>query len=259
MKLEPLKLQPLVEDEATDGISTAPKPSARQPSRRKPAHRRRRAWIVVLIIVMLAGLVSGGVLYLRSHNQSQVQYLQAAVSTGNLSVKISATGPISPDAEYDMNFPVAGQVNAINVQVGQKVTKGQVLAELTIDKTTLQNTITQDELAIKAAQSSLSAAQQNLSSAKSGETKANAVTDAGLTVASDAEQKAIDACVQAASTPQASPNATATPGSVLTTSPEASMTAAETEAQCELAAQDQYAQAQAQADQSKATAKNSVT
>lgn len=258
MKLEPLKLQPLVEDEATDLLSAAPKPLARQPSRRPLPRRRRRWWIILLLIVLLAGLVSGGVLYLRSKNQSQVQYLQGTVTTGNLSVKVSATGPIAPGAEYDLNFPVAGQVNTIAVQVGQKVKKGQMLAQLTIDKTTLQNTITQDELAIKAAQSSLQAAEQNLSNAKTGKTNSNAVTNAGLTVASDAEQKAINACIQAASTPQAAPNPSATPGSVLTTGTDTSATAAETEAQCEQAAEDQYAQAQAQADQSNTSAKNSV-
>jgi multidrug efflux pump subunit AcrA (membrane-fusion protein) len=263
MRLEPLKLQPLVEDEATDVLPAAPMLSARQPSRRQPPQRRRRRrwriWIVVLIIILLAGVATGGVLYVRSKNQSQVQYIQAAVTTGNLSVKVSATGPIAPGAEYDLNFPVSGQINAISVQVGQKVTKGQVLAELTIDKTTLQNTINQDELAVKSAQSNLAAAEQNLSNAKAGETNANTVTNAGLTVANDAEQKAIDACVQAASTPQAVPNPTGTPSILTTVDSAATATAASaTEAQCEQAAQDQYAQAQAQANQSNATAKNSV-
>src|SRR6266849_2753370 len=208
MKLEPLKLKPLVEDESTDVLPVAPKlsptpqqPSRRQPSRRQPPRRRRRSWIVVLIIILLAGLVVGGVLYLRSKSQSHVQYLQASATTGNLNVKVSATGPIAPGAEYDMSFPVAGQVSAINVQAGQKVKKGQVLAELTIDKTSLQDSITQDQLAVNAAQSNLNAAEQNLSNAKANETKSESATNAGLTVASDQEQKAIDACVQAASTP----------------------------------------------------------
>jgi len=285
MKLEPLKLKPLVEDESTNVLRVAPKLSPQQPPPRlKPPprrRRRRRSWIVVLIIILLAGLVAGGVLYQRSKSQSQVQYLQASATTGNLNIKVSATGPIAPGAEYDMSFPVAGQVSAINVQTGQKVKKGQVIAELTIDKTTLQDSITQDQLAVNAAQSNLSAAEQNLTNAKANETKSVAATNAGSTVASDQEQKAIDACVQAASTPvpSTSPGGTgstpggtgtpvATPDTVATVvsaeataqaSAAASAQSAATEAQCEQLAQDQYSQSQAQADQSNATAKNTIT
>ncbi len=274
MKLEPLKLKPLVEDEDTNAVPAVPEPLRRQPPHRQPQRRRRRrSWIVVLIILLLAGLVAAGVLYQRSKSQSQVQYLQASATTGNLNVKVSATGPIAPGAEYDMSFPVAGQVNAINVQAGQKVKKGQVLAELTIDKTTLQDSITQDQLAVNAAQSNLNAAEQNLSNAKANETKSVAATNSGLTVASDQEQKAIDACAQAASTPAPStgsggtgstPVGTATPATV-TTVVNAEATAAASaqstanEAQCEQLAQDQYSQSQAQADQSNASAKNTIT
>ena len=278
MKLEPMKLEPLVEDEPTDVQLAAPKPTNHQSSRHQPPRRRRRRiWVIALIILLLAGLVSGGIFYMRSRSQSQVQFFQASATTGNLSVKVSATGPIAPDAEYDLNFPVAGQVNAINVQVGQKVKKGQVLAELTIDKTSLQDSITQDQLAANAAQSNLNAAEQNLSNAKTGQKKAQTVNNAGLTVASDQEQKAIDACVQAASTPVPStsssgvgviPSTTPTAGTSSTVvNAEATAVAAATvttqnaatEAQCEQLAQDQYSQSQAQTDQSNASAQNSVT
>jgi len=285
MKLEPLKLEPLVEDEPTDVLSAAPKPTQHQSSdqqstRHQPPRRRRRRrriWVIALIFFLIAGLVSGGIFYMRSRSQSQVQFFQTSATTGNLSVKVSATGPIAPAAEYDLNFPVAGQVNAINVQVGQKVKKGQVLAELTIDKTSLQDSITQDQLAANAAQSNLNAAEQNLSNAKTGQKKAQTVNNAGLTVASDQEQKAIDACVQAASTPVPStsssgvgviPSTTPTAGTGSTVvNTEATAVAAATvttqsaatEAQCEQLAQDQYSQSQAQTDQSNASAQNSVT
>lgn len=69
-----------------------------------------------------------------------VQYTQQAVTTGNLSVTISSSGPIQAGAEYDMNFTASGQVNAINVQVGQQVKAGQVLA--TLNSTSLQDALT---------------------------------------------------------------------------------------------------------------------
>lgn len=254
-RLEPLDaLDTLVEDEETGILPAIPEPAYRRPKRR----RRRRVWLIALIMLLLLGVIAGGGLYLRSKAQSQVRYLQSAVTSGNLSQKVSATGPIAPEAEYDMDFALAGQVSKIDVQVGQRVKKGQELAQLTIDKTSLKNSITQDELAVASAESNLNNSEQNLSTAKSNATRSETSNNDGQTVASDNEQKAIQACQQAAQ--QASSSSSASGTATPTIDVEATATAAQaTEAQCEQTAQDQYAQSQAQTSQSNASAKNSIT
>jgi multidrug efflux pump subunit AcrA (membrane-fusion protein) len=257
--LEPLDaLDTLVEEEETGILPAVPESTYRRPMRR----RRRRIWLIALIVLLLLGLIASGGLYLRSKAQSQVQYLQSAVTSGNLSQKVSATGPIAPEAEYDMDFALAGQVSKIDVQVGQRVKKGQELAQLTIDKTSLQNSITQDELSAASAQSGLNNAEQNLSTAKANATRSETSNNDSLTVASDNEQKAIQACQQAAqqSSSSSSTSGTGTPTTAGTINAQATATAAQAaEAQCEQTAQDQYAQSQAQTDQSNASAKNSIT
>lgn len=130
-------LQPLIDDENIDIVlNQEPLP---------PEHRqgrKRRQWIITTVVLLLVILVVGGGLfaYLQFTSPPPVQYTQQAVTTGNLSVTISSSGPIQAGAEYDMNFTASGQVNAINVQVGQQVKAGQVLA--TLSSTSLQDALT---------------------------------------------------------------------------------------------------------------------
>src|SRR2546421_5309116 len=130
-------LQPLMEDENID-IVLNQEPLPPQPRQR----RKRRQWIITAVVLVLVILVVAGSLfaYMQLTSPPPVQYTQQAVTTGNLAVTISASGPIQANAEFDMNFTTSGQVNAINVQVGQQVKAGQVLA--TLNSTSLQDALT---------------------------------------------------------------------------------------------------------------------
>src|SRR5579863_359070 len=96
-----------------------------------PTPRRRRFWLIVVSIVLLIGVVGGGIfVYMLRTSTAPVQYTTAAVSVGNITNTVSASGPLQAKAEYDLNFTQAGRIQAINVQVGQQVKAGQLLAEL---------------------------------------------------------------------------------------------------------------------------------
>jgi len=106
-----------------------------------PLRKRNRVWVIALVIVLLVVLLSGVLFYVRRSSQSPVQYTQQAVNYGNITVTASATGPIDPKAEYDLNFAASGVVSEIDVHVGQQVKAGQVLAKL--NSTSLQDALTQ--------------------------------------------------------------------------------------------------------------------
>ena len=122
-----VKFQPLLDDEENDADSYS-----FQPERRRGA----RGWLIVLIIVLILALAGGGLYYWQQSKKVPVTYTTAAVTVGNLSTTISATGPISAHAVYSLNFSNAGQVSEIDVKVGQHVTQGQVLAKLYINNNT---------------------------------------------------------------------------------------------------------------------------
>jgi multidrug efflux pump subunit AcrA (membrane-fusion protein) len=117
---------------------SAPPSQPDRPRRLAPPPRprsHRRGWLLPVIIVVLIAIVLGGIfVYLRYMRGSSVTYVQQAVRTGNLQDTVAATGQLQPKAVYDMNFSGAGQVQAIDVHVGQQVSAGQTLA--TLDKGT---------------------------------------------------------------------------------------------------------------------------
>src|SRR5215471_1054575 len=100
-----MRLQPLLEDEQADVLAVKPQLPRRQ----------RRGRIIALVLVLLAVLIASGIiLYTRRANQPAVRFTQAAVTTGNITVQVSATGPVTPNAEYDMNFLTTGQVKSMD-------------------------------------------------------------------------------------------------------------------------------------------------
>lgn len=111
-----------------------------------PLRKRNRVWVIVLLVVLLVVLLGGVLFYVRRSSQSPVQYTQQAVNFGNITVTASATGPIDPKAQYDLNFAASGVVSEIDVHVGQQVKAGQTLAKL--NSTSLQDALTQAQQAL---------------------------------------------------------------------------------------------------------------
>lgn len=132
--------QPLFQEEDEDSTSYMP-----------PRRRGRRIFTSALILVVLLALIGGGTLfYIRRQNNAQVTYTQSAVTTGNLAVTVSASGPLKANAEYDMNFSASGTISQIDVKVGQTVKAGQVLAKL--NSTSLQDALAQAQQNVNNAQ-----------------------------------------------------------------------------------------------------------
>ena len=97
-----------------------------------PPRRRSRhiGWIVASVVLVVAVIGAGTFIYTQRAQASKVQYRTVAVTAGNLTTQVSASGPLQPLAEYDMNFTTSGQISEIDVHVGQKVNSGAVLAKL---------------------------------------------------------------------------------------------------------------------------------
>ncbi|GER88441.1 hypothetical protein KDW_26030 [Dictyobacter vulcani] len=117
--------QPLFEE--TDEESNFTFAEAQKNAKKK----RPKTLITVLIILLIIALAAGGFFYWRSGHQPTISYTQATVTTGTISQQISATGPVQAKATYNLNFNTSGQVNQINVKVGDQVKAGQQLATIT--------------------------------------------------------------------------------------------------------------------------------
>ena len=104
---------------------------------------------------------------------------ELTVGTGTVTVSITSTGSIDYSDYENLSFGADGTVGAVNVKVGDLITKGQVLATLDSDDwNTYLDSLTQ---AVQTAQSNLTSAQNNIADSENQVTaKELAVSQAGL-------------------------------------------------------------------------------
>ena len=132
--------------------------------------RHRTIVLYVLLVVILAGVLGGG-LYSIYHHSSAGSSLSrtATVTVGIVQASVTASGNVSAAESSTLSFASSGTVTAVPVSLGQQVRTGEVLAK--IDPTTAQTNLA-------AAQAALAAAEENLTTAEQGGTAAEKASNA---------------------------------------------------------------------------------
>ena len=119
--------------------------------------RWRKRTVAIVAAVAIIVVVAGGVLIwrlTRPATAATVTTTTTAKATKTTQrTTVSATGTLAPQNQAYLNFPAAGTVSAVNVQLGQTVAAGQVLA--TQGTTTLASAVTSAQAGVDSAQSSL--------------------------------------------------------------------------------------------------------
>jgi RND family efflux transporter MFP subunit len=92
--------------------------------------KKRTWWIIVIIVGLIAG---GGVVYYETNSTdtqtATTDTLQTIIARkGDLTIYASGTGTLIAMDEVDLGFKTSGQVKEINVEVGDSVKAGDVLA-----------------------------------------------------------------------------------------------------------------------------------
>jgi len=133
----------------------------------------------IVIIVIALVLVGGGILFIRSRNQvsasAELPQRTATVEPGAIEVWVTGTGEVAPAARAELDFAISGQVGAVNVQAGDRVKAGDVLAALDtaelelavgqaeqtfiIQQANYSMTVQPDPAAVTSAQAALNSAQ----------------------------------------------------------------------------------------------------
>ena len=128
----------------------------------KPAKPWRK-WVVrggiglaLLVLVLLVARCFSG--------DDQPNYATREVRRGNLTVTVSATGNLKPINQVDVGSEQSGKITAVYVDVNDRVTKGQKLAEL--DTRRLVDSVTQNRAQVTAAQASVAQAQAQVALSK---------------------------------------------------------------------------------------------
>lgn len=97
--------------------------------------KKRTIWIIILL-----ALIGGGVYYSKN-KKPVIEYTVQVAEKGNLAQTVSVTGKVVSQEEVDLSFKLSGRIEAMYVNIGDKVEKGQKIA--TIDKGTLYDQLNQ--------------------------------------------------------------------------------------------------------------------
>lgn len=148
----------------------------------RPRARRRRLprWLIVTAaVVLLVAAAAGGWLWNHSRTAlaAGVTPITYTVQPTTLQRTVTTTGTFAPAQQDDLTFPASGTVTAVRVKVGQRVSKGQVLA--TQDTGALAASVTSAQASVDAARSQLSTLRSSSS------TTSTQVSAAEALVASD--------------------------------------------------------------------------
>lgn len=139
----------------------------------------RRRWWVISVVAVVA-VMAGGWTWMSRGDDSDTQRITATVARGTYKTTVSATGTITPRRQEDLTFSSSGTVTRVQVAVGDKVRKGDVLAA--IDTASLR-------AQLDAADAQVTAAKAQLSEDSGGSATQLAADEASLASAqSDLEQ-----------------------------------------------------------------------
>jgi multidrug efflux pump subunit AcrA (membrane-fusion protein) len=167
-----------------------------------------RKRVIVPVVVVLALAATAGMVY-ASQQPAKVTYRTAAATMGTVTQVLPISGNLAAVGQADLDFAVSGRVQAVNVQAGQAVHAGDLLA--TLDSSALQGALTQAQANLSSAQAKLSLDQagptaQNLAQAQAAVNTATVGLQSNRTSLADTQAVNAQAVMQAKSAWDAAQN-----------------------------------------------------
>jgi len=127
---------------------------------------RKRWWVIlpaILILAAIGGLVYYTGVYLPSQKSTQTALLQTTTARrGDITLSASGTGTLMAAKQVNLGFATSGVLNKLNVNVGDKVKAGDVLAEINNSTQQIALQQAQQALANLTSPSGIATAQQTV-------------------------------------------------------------------------------------------------
>ena len=129
-----------------------------------PKKKRRRLLIWGGIGLAIVLLIAGGVIAATRGGTKIDPSKLAKVEKGDLAKSVVATGKVTPITKVEVKSKASGIVKKLYVDYGDRVKKGQLLAQL--DKIEIEAQVAQSKAALEAAEASLKGSQADYERAK---------------------------------------------------------------------------------------------
>ena len=128
-------------------------------------NKKRRKSIIIGVVVVTVLVLIVGVAVAFSHGSTKIDPSKLAkVEKGDLAKSVVATGKVEPITKVEVKSKASGIVKKLYVDYGDRVKKGQLLAQL--DKVEIEAGVEQSHAALEAAQANLKSAQADYERAK---------------------------------------------------------------------------------------------
>ncbi|HET9406314.1 MAG TPA: efflux RND transporter periplasmic adaptor subunit [Candidatus Sulfotelmatobacter sp.] len=128
----------------------------------KKKRNRLMVWGTVVGIIVL--LITGGVIAATRGGTKIDQTKLATVDRGDLAKSVVATGKVTPITKVEVKSKASGIVKKLYVDYGDRVKKGQLLAQL--DKIEIEAQVEQSKAALQSAEASLQSTQADYQRAR---------------------------------------------------------------------------------------------
>ena len=127
--------------------------------------KRRKRIIVVGIIIVVVVIILGGAIVAFSHGSTKIDPSKLAkVEKGDLAKSVVATGKVEPITKVEVKSKASGIVKKLYVEYGDRVKKGQLLAQLDKEEITAQ--VEQSRAALQAGEANLKSAEADYERSK---------------------------------------------------------------------------------------------
>ena len=127
--------------------------------------KKRRKWIIWgSIVAVIVLLIAGGVFAATRGGTKIDPSKLAKVEKGDLAKSVVATGKVTPITKVEVKSKASGIVKKLLVDYGDRVKKGQLLAQL--DKIEIEAQVEQSKAALEAAQANMKSSQADFERAK---------------------------------------------------------------------------------------------
>jgi HlyD family secretion protein len=127
--------------------------------------KKRRKRLLIIGIVVALVLVFAGVVFAFTRGGTKIDPTKLAkVEKGDLAKSVVATGKVEPITKVEVKSKASGLVKKLLVEYGDKVHKGQLLAQL--DKVEIEAGVEQSRASLEAAEANLTSAKADFERAK---------------------------------------------------------------------------------------------
>lgn len=146
--------------------------------------KKSRAWIAWVVIGLVA--VGGGVAWFKKKSRPLgIRYLSAHISRGDITEVIETSGNVQPVVQVTVGSQVSGRIARVLVDFNDRVTRGQLLAE--IDPTPLRAAVAQARAAVASSEAQLARARVNARVARVNFDRATALRAQNLNAVADVD------------------------------------------------------------------------